>query len=242
MDDIALHADFAPRGLQPLDLGPSDLHVWAVPLTGEPDSGPGVLSPAELQRVDRFRFVDHRRRFQIGHSALRRILACYLGVDPRAIEFTQGARGKPYLASAGPYFNLSHSGKLALIAVSRSEVGVDLEKVRRLDSLTEIARRHFAAPEFATLESLQGAERELAFYRCWTRKEAYIKALGEGLSLSLDSFEVGLGADPEFVACHDGRENPAQWSLLDVSPGPDFVAAAALRGRGLRLQTFALRV
>src|SRR5690606_29881823 len=118
----------------------------------------------------------------------------------------------------------------------------DVEKVRRLDSLGEIARRHFSVREFAALDALAGSARELAFYRCWTRKEAYIKALGEGLSMSLDSFEVSLGEQPEFEVCHDGREDPKKWSLLDLSPGPEFVAAAALRGRDLAVQRFRLHL
>ncbi len=240
MDDIVLHPSFARRSPQNLELASDELHVWAVPLTGDPAAGAALLSSEEQQRVERFRFADHRRRYQIGHGALRRILSGYVGVAPKAIEFSQGARGKPYLVTAGPHFNLSHSGKLALVAVARTEVGVDLEKVRRLDSMTEIARRHFAPREFATLAALQGSDCELAFYRCWTRKEAYIKALGEGLAMSLDSFEVSLCEQPIFEACHDGREDPKQWSLLDVSPGPEFVAAAALRGRQVRLQRFVL--
>ena len=94
---------------------------------------------------------------------------------------------------------------------------------------------------FIGRHALDGGARELAFYRCWTRKEAYIKALGEGLSMSLDSFEVSLGEQPRFEACHDG-EDPQAWSLLDVSPGPDFVGAAALRGSGLQLRRFCLRL
>ncbi len=241
MEDVALHASFAARTPNDLELGPGELHVWAVPLNGEPEAFTGLLSPAERQRLDRFRFADHRRRFQIGHGSLRWILAGYLGTTPETIEFSQGPRGKPYLAQPGPFFNLSHSGKLAMVAVAGSEVGVDVEKVRRLDSLTPIARRHFSAREFAALDALDGAARELAFYRCWTRKEAYIKALGEGLSMSLDSFEVSLGEQPRFEACHDG-EDPTRWSLIDVSPGHEFVGAAALRGQGFAVRRFLLRL
>lgn len=247
MEDVALHASFAARSPKELELGPKDVHVWAVPLTGDPEAFAGLLSSAERQRLERFRFADHRRRYQIGHGSLRWILSGYLGLTPDEVEFSQGPRGKPYLANRtaegqGPFFNLSHSGKLALVAVARSELGVDVEKVRRLDSLTEIARRHFSAPEFAALEALHGTARELAFYRCWTRKEAYIKALGEGLSMSLDSFEVTLCEQPRFVALRDGRETPESWALLDVSPGPEFVAAAALRGQDLAVRRFRLRL
>ncbi len=242
MDDVVLHDSFVPRTPHDLRLVAGELHVWAVPLGGDPEPFAGLLSAAERDRLGRFRFADHRRRFQIGHGSLRWILAGYLGAEPAAIEFTAGPRGKPYLRDGGLFFNLSHSGKLALIAVARVEVGVDVEKVRRLESLTEIARRHFAPREFAALDALDGAARELAFYRCWTRKEAYIKALGEGLAMSLDSFEVSLCEAPAFEVCHDGREDPQAWSLIDVSPGPEFVAAAALRGRDFAVRRHCLQL
>lgn len=242
MDEVALHASFATAKPGAAPLLPGQVHIWAVPLHGAPEPFAALLSPAELQRLERFRFADHRRRFQIGHGALRTILAGYLGASPRDLEFRQGPRGKPYLAGPGPFFNLSHSGKLGLIAVSHHELGADCEKVRHLESLTEIARKHFSPAEFAVLEGLEGDARQLAFYRCWTRKEAYIKALGEGLSMPLDTFDVTLGEQPALVACRDGREDPQHWSLLDVSPGPEFVAAVALRAQGVALSTYRLAV
>ncbi len=240
MDELALHDTFATARVGGQTLGDGALHVWAVPLTGDPERLGAHLSKAENQRLSRFHFADHRRRYQIGHGALRLILAGYLGCGPADVEFTAGPRGKPYLAAAGPHFNLSHSGKLALIGVSKTEVGLDVEKVRRLDSLTEIARKHFSPSEFAALDALQGDARELAFYRCWTRKEAYIKALGEGLSMPLDVFDVSLCEEPRFVAIRDGKEDAAKWSMLDVSPGPDFVGAAAMRALGVGVQRFRL--
>jgi 4'-phosphopantetheinyl transferase len=244
MDELALHPSFAPGSAGDVALAPGEVHVWAVSLHGDSDAFAALLSPKERERAARFRFADHQRRFQIGHGALRAILGGYLDVDPSAVEFAQGPRGKPYLAGAGngPFFNLSHSGKLALIAVAPSEVGIDLEKVRHLESLTAIAQRHFSPTEFAALDALQDEARRLAFYRCWTRKEAYIKALGVGLAMPLDTFDVSLGERPEFLACRDGSEDPANWSLLDVSPGPEFVAATALRAQQHALRCFRLTV
>jgi 4'-phosphopantetheinyl transferase len=241
MDDVPLHPSFAAArpGAAPLRAG--EVHVWAVPLHGDADRFGSVLSAAEQQRLQRFHFADHRRRFQIGHGALRTILAGYTGTPAPKLEFRQGPRGKPYLASpAGPFFNLSHSGKLALVGVSQTELGLDVEKVRHLESLTEIARKHFSPVEFDALSALQGEQRELAFYRCWTRKEAYIKALGEGLSMPLDSFDVSLCEQPRFLRCRDGADDPASWSLLDVSPGPEFVGAAAVRARDVEVSRFRL--
>lgn len=215
-----------------------EVHVWAVPLTGDPAPYGELLSTAERDRVGRYRFADHQRRYQIGHGALRQILGGYLDRGPKEIEIRTGPRGKPYLSDGELHFNLSHSGKLALIGVAQTELGVDVEKVRHLESLTPIAQRHFSNTEFAKLDQYEGDARELAFYRCWTRKEAYIKALGEGLSMALDSFEVSIDQEPQFLACHDGREDPANWSMLDVSPGPEFVGALAMRQTGVAVKTF----
>jgi len=240
MDDVPLHPAFAaaPPGSAPL--GPNELHVWAVALTGDSHVYGQLLSPSEQQRLQRFRFADHARRYEIGHGALRLILAGYMNEEPAAIQFTQGPRGKPFVAGKGPYFNLSHSAKLALIGIAAVEIGLDVEKVRHLESLVEIARRHFSPSEFDALNALEGDAQQLAFYRCWTRKEAYIKALGEGLSMPLDIFDVSLCEQPRLLACRDGREGAENWSMVDVSPGPEFVGAAALRGQPAKLRCFRL--
>jgi len=233
MTELPLDSSFVAAAPGSVQLEDGALHVWAVPLDGDPAPFDGLLCAVEEDRLARFRFADHRRRYQISHGALRRILAGYLQQDPRAIGFRHGPRGKPFLDGGGLSFNLSHSGQLALVAVTSEEVGVDVEKARRLDSLMQIAERHFSDREFGALRALAQGDRELAFYRCWTRKEAYIKALGEGLSLALDSFEVSICEQAEFVACHDGREDPAAWSMLDVSPGAGYVGAVAARASGL---------
>jgi len=229
MQDPALHSSYCPSKPGDASLEQGQVHVWAVPLDGDPAPFEGLLSAAEVDRLQRFRFADHQRRYQISHGALRQILGAYLDQDPREVAFRHGPRGKPFLDGDGPAFNLSHSGKLAMVAVGGAELGVDVEKQRRLESLTQIAERHFSDTEFGELRRLEGEARELAFYRCWTRKEAYIKALGEGLSMALDSFDVSLAPEARFLACHDGREDPAQWSMLDVSPGADYVGALAVR-------------
>ena len=236
MEDHSLHSSFVPAASCSHDLNSGDVHVWAVPLDGDAAPFDELLCPGEQDRMARFRFAEHRRRFQISHGALRRILGGYLGADPRDVLFRHGPRGKPFLDGDGPSFNLSHSGQLAMVAVAGVEIGVDVEKVRRLESLTQIAERHFSDSEFGALDELLGAAKELAFYRCWTRKEAYIKALGEGLSMALDSFEVSIAEQAAFVACHDGREDPADWSMLDVSPGAGYVGAVAVRARDVTVK------
>ena len=236
MDDLPLHDAFASTSPGSVPLATPEVHVWAVPLNGDPEPFAELLSSSERERLGRYRFADHQRRFQIGHGALRQILSGYLDVAATEIEFRTGPRGKPYLVGDELQFNMSHSGKLALIAVAKTELGVDVEKVRHLESLTAIAQRHFSGSEFAKLDRLEDDARELGFYRCWTRKEAYIKALGEGLSMALDSFDVSLCEEPEFLACHDGRERPADWLMLDVSPGPGFVGAIAMRSKQATLK------
>jgi 4'-phosphopantetheinyl transferase len=245
MDEAVLHPSFREAQPGTVDLPPKELHVWAVPLTGDPDRFGTTLSAAEKQRLARLRFADHQRRFHISHGALRAILAGYVGLPASTIEFSLGPRGKPYLVHHHgqpkvPFFNLSHSGKLGLIGIAHHEVGVDLEKMRHLESLREIAQRHFSSREYEELSRLDGEAQKLAFYRCWTRKEAYIKALGEGLSMPLDTFDVSLCEEPRFLCCHDGREDPANWSLLDVSPGAGFAAAATLRATGVEVRRFCL--
>ena len=241
MDEVVLHASFVAASPASVALGANEMHVWAVPLHGDPDRWGVHLSKAERQRLERFHFADHRRRYQIGHGALRMILAGYLQMEPAAIDFTQGPRGKPYVVGKPLFFNLSHSGKLALIGLGAAELGVDVEKVRHLESLGEIARKHFSPSEFEALSPLAGDARELAFYRCLTRKEAYIKAVGEGLTMPLDTFDVSLCEEPRFLDCRDGRGSAEDWSLLDVSPGPDFVGAAAMRARGVSCKRFRLQ-
>jgi len=241
MDEVQLHGSFRCESPGGPSLGSGELHVWAVPLLGCSERYGALLSSAETDRASRFRVVDHRRRYAISHGALRAILAGYLGADAQALHFETGARGKPRL-SAHPalHFNLSHSGQLALIALGAIEVGVDVEKQRHLESLREIARRHFSAAEVEELEAAPAAAQLQAFYRCWTRKEAYVKALGHGLTLALDVFDVSIGEDVRFVAFRTTGESPADWTLADVSPGADYTGAVAARRPGLHVRTFAL--
>lgn len=253
MDEVPLHATFRPQAPGGPTLGDRDLHVWAVPLQGDCERWAALLSPAEKDRAARFRVVDHRRRYAAWHGALRVILGGYLGADPLALEFETGARGKPRLHGRGKpggpdlrgqddlHFNLSHSGQLAMVAVGRVEVGVDLEKLRHLESLREIAGRHFSRAEFAALEATPEAAQLTAFYRCWTRKEAYVKATGLGLASALDAFDVAIGEEAALLALRDSDDQPTDWALHDVSPGPDYIAALAVRARGLQVRTLALR-
>jgi 4'-phosphopantetheinyl transferase len=213
----------------------SEIHVWRAALDEEPDAaGAGtVLSEHELERAGRFRFERDRRRFAAARRALRGILAGYVGEAPERLRFAEGEHGKPVLAwpaGSDVRFNVTHSDALALCAVSRGrEVGVDVEALRALPDADALARRFFAPGERADIER-QPAERRLeSFFSCWTRKEAYLKALGCGLLKALDSFEVAVA--PGDVDCRlrvpGEPAEESRWSLLALDVGPGFVAAVA---------------
>jgi 4'-phosphopantetheinyl transferase len=226
-------------------LAADEVHVWQVSLD-RPDSSvrrlARLLSPDEGARAKRFVIDRVRRRFVVCRGVLRLILGRYTGAAPGQLRFTYGAHGKPALAP-GPggevCFNVSHSDGLALYAVARGrEIGVDVERLRPLPGAERIAERFFSIPEQAALQALP-AERKLeAFYTCWTRKEAYIKARGDGLGHPLDQFAVSIApGEPARLSPAgdgDGREI-ARWSLEGLPPAPGYVAALAGRGRGWRL-------
>jgi 4'-phosphopantetheinyl transferase len=195
-----------------------------------------VLSEDERRRADRFRFAVDRERFVVARARLRHVLAACGAGPAERIRFGYGRFGKPALpAHPALAFNLSHAGDLALVAVAwRREVGVDLERLdpdRRLD---DVARRFFSSVERRGLERIGGADRAVALLRCWCRKEAYLKARGDGLTRPLDSFDVAIG-EPVTAAASllratrpDGRE-AAAWDLRDLDVGAGYVAAVALR-------------
>lgn len=213
------------------DLSPGDLHLWLIALYGsdlELAQAEAVLSADELSRARRFHFERDARRYVLAHAALRRILAGYLAVSPPALRFEVNAYGKPSLASgaapgdAGLTFNLSHSGELALLGVAAGRpVGVDIELVRPELATRQIAERFFSPAEVLALAALTTADWVHAFFRCWTRKEAFVKARGEGLSLPLDSFDVTLrpGEPPALLRVGAGPAAAQAWTI--VSPSVD---------------------
>src|SRR5271155_2883728 len=154
--------------------------LWTVGLRPDPAAQTGLeklLSPAELERSNRFYFNKDRQAFVAAHGALRTILATYLGCGAADIDFTKGANGKP--AVAGIQFNLSHSADLGVVAVTQGrEVGVDVELVDPQRANMDVARRFFSPSEVAVLQALPTAQQTAAFFNCWTRKEAYLKAIG----------------------------------------------------------------
>lgn len=196
-----------------------------------------LLSPAERAQAARFVFERDRRTFILSHGALRQILGWFCGVDPAALCFRDEARGKPYLvdAPAGLQFNLSHCEGVCLVGVVRGPaIGVDVERLRALDDMDQLAKQCFSAAEQRELEALPEPLRYEAFFNAWTRKEAFIKALGDGLSYPLDRFDVTLapGAAPRVCAVRGSTVQARRWTLAAARPAPDVIAAVAVDAPG----------
>jgi len=201
-----------------------------------------ILSADEHQRAQRFNFKRDRVRFAAARGLLRFLIGHYLGISPRDVQFQYGRQGKPFVGSkrtgaADLRFNVSHSGGMALFAFCWGrDVGVDIELERPVASMMEIAQRHFSASEHAALLRIPAADRTRAFFRCWTRKEAFIKATGEGLAIALETFEIGQ--EPNDNACLlpvNGSAAFARWSVMDVSAKPGFASAIAFEGQGINV-------
>jgi 4'-phosphopantetheinyl transferase len=204
-----------------------------------------VLSSDELARAERFHFSRDRQRFVAGRALLRTILAGYLRTDAHGLTFSYSKKEKPSLgfnhADSGVTFNVSHSGAIALLAFTRGrKIGVDVEQVRADSDLEAIARRFFSIHEQNQLAVLPTEERVDAFFRCWTRKEAYIKATGDGLSLPLNQFDVSfeVGEENALVATRPDSSEAGNWLLREVPAGPGYMAAICVQGKGWKLKNW----
>ncbi len=226
-------------------VGAEEVHVWRIRLVPRPSEREEllmVLSPAERERAGRFRFSCDREEFVSAHGLLRLILGRYTGQLPARLCFSYAPSGKPALASgAGNVwlrFNICHSGKLLLVAVARErEVGIDVEQINASFAFEEFAARFFSLRENAALLALDAKGRRDAFFACWTRKEAFLKAKGCGLGQSLDLFDVSLarGEPAALLAVKNDPAETRRWSLRDLHPGADYAAAVAAEGHGWRL-------
>jgi 4'-phosphopantetheinyl transferase len=216
------------------------IDVWTLRLD-EPataaGSGPSVLSPDEIARASRFHFEKDRIHFARCRSALRRLLAGYLAIPAAEVRFEYLASGKPQLAAAqnprALQFNVSHSAGIALVAIaSERRLGVDVEKIRADVDTPSLAERFFSLRERAGLKALPDHLRLPGFFACWTRKEAFLKATGEGLSFPLADFSVTTdpGLDPVLEEIRGNSEAGQQWSLADLSIVDDYRASVAVEG------------
>ena len=202
--------------------------LFLLELTGDPEPHLAVLDDEERARAQRYLFPRHRRRFVICHAEVRRLLAARTGTNPETLRFERGPQGKPSLPDhPNLHFNLSHSGELALLGISDRELGVDLEWMKPTRAGTRIAERYFSPRECEQFHTFPESERARVFHRFWSCKEAYIKAIGLGLSAGLDSFDVELdGTGGSFL----GRTSPDptardRWRLFELDVHVEFAAA-----------------
>ena len=229
-------------------LGQRDVHVLRVDLNQSlaiVDRCRQLLSADEQDRADRFHFESDRQHFIVTRGCLREMLARYLdiGVGAQTIQLSYASHGKPELATSYSQplplkFNLAHSGDLALYAFTRvREIGVDLEQMRPDFTGDEIARRFFSSNEVVRLTGLPASVRHEAFFNCWTRKEAFIKAKGIGLSLPLDQFDVTLapGEAAALLFTRWEETEALRWSLKALDVGLGYVAALAVAGHDWEL-------
>jgi 4'-phosphopantetheinyl transferase len=247
MKTLPITSPPTPWGFPPatIILGNNEVHVWRASLDEPPpqrDSFLHTLAAEEQTRAQRFYFQTDRERFINAHGVLRAILGLYLDRAPKCLSFCYSSYGKPALTleSGGDAirFNMSHSRGVALYAVTRGrEIGIDLEFIRCDLEVEQIAERFFSRSEIATLRALPTDLQKHAFFLCWTRKEAYIKARGEGLSLPLDQFDVSLipGEPAALLSTQPDSDEAVRWSLKELTLASGYVAALAVEGRGWTL-------
>lgn len=242
-------ADINQLPLHSLTLGHTEVHLWRARLDDQlADSLKLLLSAEETARANRFHFTKDRNHFIVARGLLRKLLAAYLGLaSSDDLTFSYGEKGKPFLAEnqrGSVNFNLAHSNGLALYAFSHDrELGVDLEFVKDELADEQIAKRFFSTAEVEALQRVPADLKTQAFFNCWTRKEAYIKARGEGLSLPLDEFDVSLlpGEAAALLRNHKEPDEVSRWTMRSVSVPEGYVAALVVEGHDWRLKTFAVK-
>ena len=231
--------------IPPLKLGADEVHVWLVNLDDyAPDDLKLLLTDDEVSRASRFHFDKDRNHFIVARAWLRKLLGAYTGLAAGELRFAYAEKGKPSLEGSrrgALSFNLAHSHGLAIYAFSRArDLGVDLEFVREDLGDEKIAERFFSRREIQDLKSLPAELRRQAFFDCWTRKEAYIKARGEGLSMPLDEFDVSLmpGEAAVLLRNHKEPEEVSRWSMKSLEVPEGYVAALVAEGQDWQLQSF----
>lgn len=230
------------------ELRDNEVHVVLANLELEIYSMPKYLrdlSLTERTRAQHLRFDHDRRRFVIGKGLLRNLLGSYMGMEPNEIQFTTGPSGKPEIAERlqskhGPiHFNQSHSGHLGIYVFSKNrKVGVDVEEVRPFADMEQVASLLLSTHEMAVFQSLSPEEKQTAFFSAWTHKEAFVKALGKGLTLPLNHFEVSRvhGSLARIVQNHNHPAQPLNWFVKDLPISSQFSAAVCVEGESWKLR------
>lgn len=222
-----------------------DVHVWRADLNLPAlrlQQLARTLCSDEQQRAERFYFEQDKKHFTAGRGLLRTILGRYLDLEPSQLQFSYSSRGKPALVNTNTAeslcFNLSHSNGLALYTVTRSRlIGIDLEHVRPMPDAEKLAKRFFSPHEYAVISTLLPEQKQEAFFNAWTRKEAYLKATGDGLA-GLEQVEVSLipGEPAALLSIQGDRQATSGWSLYQLTPAPGYVAALAVEGHDWHLE------
>ncbi|MFN2491845.1 MAG: 4'-phosphopantetheinyl transferase superfamily protein [Pyrinomonadaceae bacterium] len=242
----AIDLNYLP--IEAMILGPDDVHVWHASLDVRLSKNLApVLSEDELTRAHRFDFAKDRHHYIAARGILRKLLAAYLGSDAAELKFSYADKGKPFLNAVSRRtvnFNLAHSHGRAVYAFSSGrELGVDIEFLREDLAEEKIAERFFSPSEVTVLREVPKELRNQAFFNCWTRKEAYIKARGEGLSMPLDEFDVSLtpGEPAALLKNHKDERELLRWSMQSLPIAPGYVAALVVEGHNWRLKRYWLR-
>ena len=246
LEGDAVKGDRHLRSQSPLALGEVHLHLASLTCTPEELARlQGFLTGDELQRCNRLIDPERRQRAIAGRGVLREMLAGYLGEEPGSILLSEGEYGKPHLSEHLEFdslsFNLSHAGNCLLLAVTVGcEIGVDLELVRQNLPYRAMAERYFSDREQQDLFSLAPAEQMAAFYRCWTRKEAYLKGTGTGFSQPANGFDVSLLPQhpPALLAHRSSPGATARWSIRDIVMPEGFCAAVAVEAANPKIKAF----
>jgi 4'-phosphopantetheinyl transferase len=232
-------------GWSSLKVANTKVHVWHASLL-QPEEDvrklEAALSEDERQRAERFRFQEHRRSFIVGRGILRNLLSRYTGIQPDQIMFQYNTAGKPSLAKGNTipeiHFNLSHSGQLALYAFSwGGPVGIDVERIRPMEEMDHVAEMNFSTGEYKKFQGVSQQDRLRAFYNCWTRKEAFIKAVGDGMSFPMKEFEVSLEPDmpAKLLSVWGSLEEANRWSLHEITSRDGYAAALVVEGKDYSL-------
>jgi 4'-phosphopantetheinyl transferase len=231
--------------LHTLTLSADEVHLWHAMLDDQlSKSLKFLLSEDEISRAGRFHFVKDRNHYIVARGLLRKLLAAYLGVGSAELKFLYAEKGKPYLEEIqrrSINFNLAHSHGMAIYAFSQGrELGVDLEFIRDDLADEKIAERFFSPCEIGALRNIPAELRKEAFFNCWTRKEAYIKARGEGLSMPLDEFDVSLapGEPAALLKNHKDAKEVSRWKMQSIPVAPGYVAALVVEGQDWQLKSF----
>ncbi|HTL71825.1 MAG TPA: 4'-phosphopantetheinyl transferase superfamily protein [bacterium] len=228
---------------------PGEIHLWRISLASQLDEDirlKKLLSSEELDQAGCYRFVRDQRRFIIRRAVLRQLLAACLATSPLAVRLELGVHGKPIVsgqADGGDLrFNCSHSGDWALVALARGiELGVDLEQHQPMSDAADVAKKFFTTAEINELNHLPSALKTAGFFNCWTRKEAFVKALGLGLSYPLNRFVVSLSPEKPaaLLAVTDDPAALEKWSMISLKVVPEYSAALVFEGKSAALKYFA---